>query len=405
MKKTFTLIISLFIVNTLISCTTAVISGKYTNDGRPLIWKLRDSHSLENKMMYFNDGRYDYIGLVNSEDITGKEIWAGANSKGFSIMNSASYNVNLKDTTSKKDCEGYFMKLALQNCATLEDLENLLDTISKPRGLATHFGVIDARGGAAIYEVNNYTYTKFDANNSEEAPNGYIIRTNFSFTGEKDTGYGFIRYQTAKELFHQADSMGQLNYKTIIKDFSRCLKHSLTNKDFRKEYEKIPEGKNFINSGDLITRNSSASAIIIQGVKNEEPGDLTTIWSIVGYPNTCVALPLWVRGGKNLPPILMADKSGFSPLNKKALELKNQVYPIKRGSGSNYLLISKLINSEENGIIQKIEKAEKNIFIKTEEKLKIWRKKPPKQIEITEFYNWLNKFVINTYSTEFNIEL
>lgn len=405
MKKILVLIISLFFANIGISCTTAVISGKYTKDGRPMIWKLRDSDSLENKMMYFNDGKYDYIGLVNSEDKKGEQIWAGANSEGFSIMNSASYNVNLNDTSSKKDCEGYFMKLALQYCATLKDIENLFDTISKPMGLASHFGVIDANGGAAIYEVNNYTYTKFDANNSQQAPNGYIIRTNFSFTGEKDIGYGFIRYKTAEELFQKAYSMDELNYKTIISDFSRCMKHSLTNNDFRKQYENITEGNNFINSGDLITRNSSASAIIIQGVKNNETADLTTIWSMIAYPNTCIALPIWIRGGEKLPEVLMADKSGYAPLSKKALKLKDEIYPIKRGSGNKYMLISKLINSEKTGIVQKIEKAEKNIFIKTEEKLNIWRKKPPKQNEILEYYKWIDKFVINTYSTQFNIEL
>ena len=129
--------------------------------------------------MFFDDGKYKYIGLVNSEDVRGKQIWGGANSEGFSIMNSASYNVNINDTSSKKDLEGFFMKHALQKCATLQDFENLLDTLSKPMGLSAHFGVIDGKGGAAFYEVNNYNFIKFDANNSTQAPHGYIIRTNY----------------------------------------------------------------------------------------------------------------------------------------------------------------------------------------------------------------------------------
>lgn len=403
MKKVLIIVISLLIGNTGIGCTTAVISGKHTEDGHPMIWKLRDSDYFKNKMMYFDDGKYSYIGLINSEDLKGEQVWGGANSTGFSIMNSASFNVNIGDATSKKDLEGFFMKLALQECATLEDFEQLLTNHPKPMGLASHFGVIDAKGGAAFYEVNNYTFTKFDANNPAEAPNGYIIRTNFSFTGKKDVGYGFIRFQTAQDIFYQAESMGQLNYKTIIQDFSRCFKHSVLNKDFKEEFKSIPEEKHFINSDDLITRHGSSSAILIHGVKHEEAGDLATIWSIVGFPNTCIAVPVWVRGGKNLPGLLVEETSGNAPLNEMALKLKEQCYPIKRASGSKYLQISRLINSEKTGITQKIELAEKTIFTKTEEHLNSWRKSNPSEKEITSYYNWLNDFVSKTYFNEFGL--
>ena len=58
------------------ACTTAIISGKATIDGRPLLLKHRDSNFFQNKLMYFDDGKYNYIGLVNSEDLEGKEIGA-----------------------------------------------------------------------------------------------------------------------------------------------------------------------------------------------------------------------------------------------------------------------------------------------------------------------------------------
>jgi hypothetical protein len=369
-----------------------------------MIWKLRDSDNFRNKMMYFDDGKYAYIGLVNSEDVDGEQVWGGANATGFSIMNSASFNVNLADTTSEKDLEGYFMKQALQECATLADFEQLLTNRPKPMGLAAHFGVIDAKGGAAFYEVNNYTFTKFDANDGAEAPNGYILRTNFSFTGKKDVGYGFIRFQTAQEIFYQAESMGQLNYQTIIQDFSRCFKHAVLNKDFEEEFKTIPEGEHFINSDDFITRHGSSSAILIQGVKPGESAGLTTIWATVGFPNTCITLPVWVGGGKNLPRLLAADTSGNAPLNEMALQLKDQCYPIKRSSGYKYLQMSKLINAEKTGIVQKIETAEKTIFIRTEEQLNKWRKGDAGEKEITSYYTWLDDFVRKIYLDEFGIE-
>jgi len=78
-------------------CTTGIITGKHTVDGRPILFKHRDSDFEQNKLMYFNDGKYDYIGLVNSADTEGNEVWGGSNSTGFSIINSASFGFSSKN--------------------------------------------------------------------------------------------------------------------------------------------------------------------------------------------------------------------------------------------------------------------------------------------------------------------
>lgn len=379
------------------ACTTAVISGKYTKDGRPMIWKLRDTESFENKMMYFTDGKYPYIGMINSNDEKGEQVWGGSNSAGFAIMNSASFNVNMKDTTSFKDQEGRFMKLALQECSSLEEFEQLIKERKKPMGLAAHFGVLDAYGNVAFYEVNNQTFTKFDANDSAQAPNGYILRTNHSFTGKKDIGYGFIRLQTAQDIFYQAEACGDMSARTIVQNFSRCLKHPVLKRDFRKEFETVPYGENFVNSGDLITRHGSSSMIMIEGVKKGEAKDLATIWVQVGFPNTSVALPVWVKGGKNLPKVLLAKGKENCPLNAMALELKNKCYPISRSAGYKYLKISELVNAEKSGIIQKLELAEDRLFRNTKIALKEWRSTKVDKKKIEEFYDSLDNFTVRTY--------
>lgn len=405
MKKIVFILFILFVFKQGISCTTAIISGKYTANGKPMIWKLRDTESTKNKMMFFNDGKYQYVGLVNTSDSLGLQVWGGANSVGFAIMNSASFNVNENDTSSLKDQEGYFMKLALKNCKTLADFENLLKTKEKPMGLAAHFGVLDAEGGVAFYEVNNYTFTKFDANDPTVAPNGYILRTNFSFTGKKDKGYGFIRYQTAQELFALADAKSDLTVKNIMQNFSRCFKHSLLDTDFRKIYENMPAGNYFINSGDFITRHGSASNILIQGVKKGQTPNLTTVWVQVGYPNTCVSIPIWVMAKKHLPKIVSANKKGYAPLNKIALELKEQCYPVKRSSGYKYLCISKLLNSKQTGYVQQIEQFENQIFAKTKEKIKKWEQQKPTITEINEFYKWLDNETIKFYKEKLDVKI
>ena len=77
------------------ACTSAIFTGKSTPDGRPLLWKHRDTGELDNRIEFFPSGkgrRYGFIGLVNSDSQDG-EVWTGTNETGFSIMNTASYNL------------------------------------------------------------------------------------------------------------------------------------------------------------------------------------------------------------------------------------------------------------------------------------------------------------------------
>ena len=106
------------------SCTTFIISGKNTSDGKPILYKHRDTGTLDNAIVFFSDGKYQYIGIVDSKDTWKSEVWGGYNSAGFAIMNTAAYDNNTGDTTKLTDQEGVVMKLALQNCATLADFED-----------------------------------------------------------------------------------------------------------------------------------------------------------------------------------------------------------------------------------------------------------------------------------------
>jgi hypothetical protein len=123
------------------------------------------------------------------------------------------------------------------------------------------------------------------------------------------------------------------------------------------------------------------------------------MWTVLGYPFTTVAVPVWIKGGENLPEMMMAEKSGNAPLCEMALELKKQCYPIERGSGYKYLNISAIINKENSGILQKIEPVEQNIFEETENKLSDWRINLLNKDQIQEYYKWLNTYVMNEYNS------
>ena len=48
------------------ACTSAVVSGKVTPDGRPLLWKNRDTDFMRNHVDCVKGERYDFIAVVNS---------------------------------------------------------------------------------------------------------------------------------------------------------------------------------------------------------------------------------------------------------------------------------------------------------------------------------------------------
>ncbi len=393
------------------SCTVAVISGKYTKDGRPLLWKNRDTWAVHNKIMYFNDGKYEYMGLVNSGDITGKSVWIGSNSKGFAIMNSASYNLNLGDTTRLNGLEGKLIKKALATCATIEEFEKFLDDMERPTRLEANFGVIDAQGGAAMYELNNKGYVKFDANDPKVAPFGYIIRANYSFTGSfgKESS-GYIRYNTVDKLFYNAMATNSFDAKFILQDVTRGLKHSLMNVDLYEQYAEVPEKTTtYAFFHDFVPRKSSASSCVIQGVKKGENPELSTLWSIVGFPLTSIVIPTWVKAKDAFPSVLKYnDEYNDSPVCYAALSLKKEAFPVRWGKFASkfYININALTNDDNTGIVQKIRPYENQVIESANNLILSAREKDALDIsKVKEYYNNTDKLVRDMFQKEFSLEL
>lgn len=335
------------------ACTSIIITGKATPDGRPLMWKHRDTSVDYNHIVFEKGEKYNFIGLTNSNN--DGDIWMGTNECGFSIMNTASYNLK-DDDVEVMDHEGKVMKRALEICKTAGDFENFLDTLSRPMRVEANFGVIDAHGGAAYYETNNTRYYKKDVNDSSLAPEGYMIYTNFSFEGRKDEGYGFVRYESAKKIFNDMKEKG-FTPKNIFSDASTSFYHSMMKIDL-KNPEQSP---NKLTSGwaveqDFIPRHESTASIVIQGVKEGMNPELTTMWTELGYPPTAIAVPLFVKMGENLPKMVSHDeKYKTAPLCYYSTEVKNKAYPIHKGNGQKYIHWESFWNDNGNGSLQIIE--------------------------------------------------
>lgn len=408
MKTVFlSILLSIFTIYTSFSCTTAVISGKYTKDGRPMLLKNRDTWATKNVIKYIDAEPYSFIGLVNSSDLEGKSIWIGNNSAGFAIMNSASYNLNVGDTLEQSGLEGRLMQKALQYCKNIDDFQNLLDTIAKPYLLEANFGVIDASGGAAYFELGNHKYEKIDANDPAIAPMGILIRSNYSFTGEIGVGGGYIRYQTASELLDQAVATNELSPEFILQKFFRSLNHSLTGENLM-DYGNLPAGTpKYINFRDFIPRKGTSSAVVIQGVLPDESPEYTTLWSITGFPLTSVALPFWIKGGEDLPEVVSYQPAiENSPICEAALKFKEDCFPLRFGSTESYYLnVNALINSDKLGYMQILIPVENEILAATSEKLKDWRMNKMTKGDIQKYYHWMDEFIKANYTEKLNYSL
>ena len=313
MKRLYILlaVIGMMVSITSEACTSVIISGSATHDGRPLMWKHRDTGTLDNRLEYFNGERYSFVGLVNStEGNLGREVWMGSNTAGFSIMNTASYCLKDDDVpASEMDREGVVMYRALEICATLKDFEHFLDTLSRPMGVEANFGCIDAFGGAAYYETCNDGYVKRDVTAMEE---GYCVVTNFSVTGRREDWKGVERYMTASDIMARQKKDG----KVFVKMDKQVIMDSLS-----RTYE---------HQGDslFIPRHMTSAAMVIQGVKPGESPENIVLWTALGNPSATVTVPVVVTDEDHIPDMLKKGKSCDNALLcDVSMEVKKLMYP------------------------------------------------------------------------------
>ena len=302
MKKIILSILVFLMSVPVFACTSVIVSGKKSPSGRPVMYKHRDTGHLDNFIGRYQGEKYTFIGLVNAG--ASAEVWSGTNSAGFCIINTATYD--LKDDNvpdEQMDQEGVLMYKALGVCKDLADFENLLNTLPRPMGVEANFGVIDAYGGAAYYEVNNHSWVKFDVNDDKVAPLGYLVVTNFTQTGRPEDRKGVDRYEKGYEIM-----------STLKEDDTRglfCDHRFLVNK--------------FSRNGKPILRNITSSTIAFEGVKAGDDPIKTVMWTVCGYPTTTIYVPLMVLDDNFIPAYLDdGAKDGHSQMCDRGLMFKEK---------------------------------------------------------------------------------
>ncbi|MBR5018378.1 MAG: hypothetical protein IKX53_01930 [Bacteroidales bacterium] len=311
------------------ACTTAIVSAGASASGRPLIWKQRDTDNPHNVMAHVTGGKYAYTAVFSASDKSRQRAYGGANEVGFAIMNNASYNLAEKDYDDWDNSK--VINKALATCRTLEDFERLLEEWPKPRAVEANFGVADAFGGAAYFEVGDTRVIRFDVE-----PGGWLVRTNFSVGGREGEGSGMARYETAEYLMKQHP--GKFTPEFLIDGLGRSFYNYELGADMLSA---VPVG--MAVDLDFIPRYSSVSSICIEGVGPGDDAGSSVIWTAIGYTPCCYAVPVWVAAKDAIPAFLQPASEGQSaPANLLAEELLHWTHPVDRDGRSKYINFRRL---------------------------------------------------------------
>ncbi|MBU0995111.1 MAG: hypothetical protein KJ737_21665 [Proteobacteria bacterium] len=318
---TMILMVSLsYLPNLSFACDIAVVSGQYTSNGRPLIWKNRDhGPRWEQEVRYYEALDPSVGGSVRVVDRSSlmpaiypdgsvEILSGGVNASGFAITNTTVYeNDPIHEYYS--NANHLLMEEAIETCKTVEDFDDILANfreVSKnwDKIISGNFVVIDAEGGAALYEIfsgngfqaylNPLMINKFDANDPEDAPYGFVNRTNSHewIPRDSDTQRELRGADILLELYDEGieypdDAYKGLNFKNVLMVLA---------KDVCGDDPDMVNGIPATNPNKYydyycISRAMTNIALVVDGVAPGENQDLATLWCNLGEPSIGVSTP------------------------------------------------------------------------------------------------------------------
>ena len=191
------------------ACDIAVVSAKASSTGRPLIWKSRDnSLSWEQEVSCYdragNSENKAAGGSVRVVDRTrGSAAQSGGvNEAGFAITNTTVYQESpIHEYLASANLN--LMSNALKRCTTVAEFDAYiagwhLEGSNQTRILSGNFVVIDAKGGAALYELTTgetqtdvYAYGGRVKVHKTDANTGFVTNEDGALIGN-DGEIGFI---------------------------------------------------------------------------------------------------------------------------------------------------------------------------------------------------------------------
>lgn len=318
-------VFSVIFATPVFACTTAIVGAKASKTGRPLIWKQRDGSFTKNAIVHNEDGLYSYTALVAANDKDQKGAYAGVNEKGFAIINNASFHILEKGC---KAANGVVMKKALQTCQTIDDFETLLQNTKEPRNVASNFGVMDSSGAAAYFEVGSWTVKRYDV-----PEDGWLVRTNFSFSGSEENGSGLARYESAEYIMKCHE--GKFGPDDLISSLGRSFRNEILGGDL------LARG-GYAWDEDFIPRPSTTGSVCIEGMIPGDDPSSVVMWCAPGYTPACYSIPVWEAAGIEIASPVASLGNGNSPMNEKGEELRLRSHDAPRDAAQKYINLDKI---------------------------------------------------------------
>ena len=279
------------------ACTSAVVAPHRSSEGVPLLWKHRDnSKFISTRIEYIDDGKYAYTAVVPNTKNYAKGLYGGINEKGLGIISTATKNLPESTPEEYKACplrrlRGGAMWNGLRECATLDEFEELLKTTKRSRCSHSNFGVGDATGAVAYFEVWDLGYRRYDA--SKSGNDGFDVRANFSFAGDpKKEGPSKRRYDLIiKEMTAHRDSFTPYDFIGYSRSYNSVRYGNVLNSE-----------KPYYCSNHTVPRASTVGSFVIV-CDGKNPRMLV----MNGHSASSLAVPVYVNAKMNIPECVHGD--------------------------------------------------------------------------------------------------
>lgn len=291
MKRSILLLLSLlFLYGTSLACTSAIVSAQRSSEGVPIIWKHRDNTQFTNtRVDYITGGKYAYTAIVPNNKNYKRGVYAGINEKGLAVLTTSTGNLPTASTEEYKACalerKKGLSRLALCECATVDEFEEILRNSKRIRGFDSNLGIADATGAVAYFEIWDLGYRRYDAN---DRPGGFDVRANFSHSRIKGKKQGASKRRYDLIMKEMKEHKDNFTPQQFI-DYSRSY-NSL-------KYGNVLASKDrYICENHTVARYSTVGAfVMVCDAKNPR------MLVMNGHSVSSLAVPVYVKAEREIP--------------------------------------------------------------------------------------------------------
>jgi hypothetical protein len=284
------------------------VVGAGAAGGRPVLWSMRDGGSEDLVVQTLADGAVPYFAWCEAGHP--ERVHGGANVAGLGVVAVLVAVDGLAEADARLAA---LLQEALRTCRTLAELEVLLQKgDADGRGFAANLAVLDAAGGAAMFDVQPTTWARADAT---VADRGFLVRdgrmpvSSQSADGRRALAEAACRSPGVTEL------SARIVLQRVLRDVTPPTGAPRSPRDR-------------LDTRAMVHRQSTTGALVVQGVANGENSGWTQMWVTLGQPLCTTAMPLFPAAGA-VPRAVAGDPR--SSLAAESQRLQKLLYVAEDG--------------------------------------------------------------------------